>query len=413
MSTSSLPVSPKTTSAPLIFNRIFVPLDGSPRAEQAISVAARLARMAHGTVILAQVIHLPYEYSLAPFSYPISDHLYDRERLDASAYLAQVAALPALSGVPVEKLVLDGVVGPALLDAIETSRAECVVITTHGRTGVSRWTLGSVAEQLARLSSAPTLVLPDSADMFGELPPSQLAPSAQHPLRLLVPLDGSPLAEAAMTPAAQLLLALMASGEGRPTHTANTTTTNAKVDTARLAPAGEIHLLMALAPGFMTANIAPEAMIREGAQAYLEKIARDLREQYPQIGVTWSLASTGDAAEGIAQAAGASREHDTPDYAYDEGYAAIVMASRGRTGFARWALGSVAERVLRLTRRPILIVRPLAQRPHDKTVEPLHRTAPLTHHHSETEPAEAEVHATHSDRRPTSLDDGMFGMPLF
>ncbi|MEO7002761.1 MAG: universal stress protein [Ktedonobacterales bacterium] len=389
MSTASTPAPAVVSPVTSLFKRVFVPLDGSRRAEQSVCVAARLARASQGTVILAQVIHFPYEYSMTPFTYSVSEGTYEREWLDASAYLRQIADLPALSGIPTERLVLDGVVGPVLLDTIETSRADCVVITTHGRTGVSRWALGSMAEQLARSSSVPTLVLPDGLDPFEELIPAQPGDTVQPRLRILTPLDGSAMAEAALEPAARLLTALAA--------------TQAAESATSVSPVGEIHLLMALAPGFMTAETTPETMICEGARAYLTKVASELHAQFPLVNVTWSLASTTEAPEGIAEAAGATVDHSAPEYA---GYAAIVMASHGRTGFARWALGSVAERVLRLTKRPLLIVRPLAKRAHRDATKPLNRTAPLTH--------EKELaHAVPAGSQDAESERETFGVPFF
>ena len=86
---------------------------------------------------------------------------------------------------------------------------DLVVMSSHGFTGFKRWALGSVAHKLAPHSSVPVLVLRDG----GSVPTTQ----PQQPMRVFVPLDGSPLSESGLEPAAQLITAL-ASTEQRVIH---------------------------------------------------------------------------------------------------------------------------------------------------------------------------------------------------
>ena len=85
--------------------RILVPLDGSPLAERALGVAARLAQSTEGTPILVQALTLPVEYGspFMPQVVPLSIREHDPQ---AEAYLTRLASLPVLAGLPVETAVL-------------------------------------------------------------------------------------------------------------------------------------------------------------------------------------------------------------------------------------------------------------------------------------------------------------------
>jgi len=137
-----------------MLQRILVPLDGSARAEYALPVAARLAHATGGTLILLQV------YQVMPSEFVLSD--YTAEAAQATAYLAQVAARPELAGITVERITLAGAVARTILDAVLEYQADTLVLCSHGRSGPTRWALGSLAEKVARhapLAGCPGQVL--------------------------------------------------------------------------------------------------------------------------------------------------------------------------------------------------------------------------------------------------------------
>ncbi len=308
-----------------MLQRILVPLDGSVRAEYALPVAARLARTTGGTLILLQV------YQVMPSEFVLSN--YTAEASSATAYLAQVAARPDLAGIMIETIALAGAVALTILDAVLEYQADTIVLCSHGRSGPTRWALGSVAEKVARHAPVPVLVLRQQGDVFLDR-----RTETERPLRALVALDGSSFAEAALAPAAQMILALA-------------------------APAtGALHLVRVVQSSMNTnqehyeqvipiegADGVQEQALRE-AQDYLRAVAErvhtgDLAGR--QLQVTWSVAVAEDVAATLVQLA--EEREDT---------VLIVLASHGRGGLQRWALGSVAERVLEATRIPLLIVRP-------------------------------------------------------
>lgn len=317
-----------------MFQRIFVPLDGSRRAEVAILAAARLARVSHGTVILMRSIVplTPYGPYLSTPSGPATTQS-SQERDDALTYLEQLAKAEALDGVQTMLRVADGPAVESILTMSQDEGADLITLCARGMTGFHRWKLGGVSQHVVRHAACPVLLLPDPAP---GAEPAALTDQLARVQRVLAPLDGSLLAETAIPPAIDLL--------------------------AALAPqTGTLHLLEVVSP--FTAedlHITSEALQRQANQ-YVERLTKQLRDtptNQLRLTVTSSAVMDADAAERII--AVAEPEHEGGEDAHAPGYDIIVMATHGRTGMLRWTLGSITERVLQTTRLPLLIVRPVA-----------------------------------------------------
>lgn len=170
---------------------VLVPLDGSGHGEQAIPMALRTAARDRADIELVHVYEAipPWRVQGAP----AFDAALDTElKRDRKAYLDALAEwMRRRAGVAVTTTLLEGEVGLALLQHIAARRAELVVMTTHGRGGLSRLWLGSVASDLARSSSAPVLLIKP-------LESSSRAQAAPPFRRVLVPLDGSTEGEEAV-----------------------------------------------------------------------------------------------------------------------------------------------------------------------------------------------------------------------
>lgn len=137
------------------FNRILVPLDGSPEAEEALQAAAKLAELTRGEVHLVRCPTLP-EQSDLPVLVP--QFATDSEARHCETYLSHHAFALRQQGHRSSYRVLPG--GPVvetLLEAARATEADVIVMTSHGRSGWSRWIMGSVAERLVR--EAPCMVL--------------------------------------------------------------------------------------------------------------------------------------------------------------------------------------------------------------------------------------------------------------
>lgn len=330
-----------------MFSRIFVPLDGSPRAERALEVAARLAHGADGTVILASVVSPMSVYAPA-LAMPVDAQMtIDGEIAAAKEYLARVRAGEALRGLKTEAHI--GLATPAaaeLVDLAQATHTDVIVMCSHGRTGLMRWALGSVAQQVVRSSPIPVLVLKAN----GPVP----APSAES-LRVVIPLDGSVVAEAAISPAAQLAAALSAPGQGQ-VHLLQVIHT----PVAPFAP-------FAPADAYLQRESASERQaVQERARSYLYGVVQRFSEAPLadlHVRVSTAVVIDEDVAGAIAAVAGGAEGLSEP-------FDVIAMATHGRTGLARLAMGSNTERVLQSTKRPLLVVHPVATVPREvKSVE--------------------------------------------
>lgn len=291
--------------------RLLVPLDGSQAGGAALPWAVTLARGRNATLALVRAVPLPPVVSGGPYGELRSAEMYDEilaeERAAATENLDAVRDRLAADGLAVEPHVRVGPAGTVILDLADALGAETIVMATHGRGGLTRVVLGSVADQIVQQATLPIMLV--HAD--GTTVPREPAFD-----RLLVPLDGSALAERALDLAGDL------AGPG------------AMVVVVRVAeprhPAG-----------------APARAARAGhddervSHAYLERVAAALVEKGLRARVT---VRRGVPAEQLLAAA---REHDVD---------LIAMVTHGRTGPARWWLGSVADAVVRRSDRPVLLV---------------------------------------------------------
>jgi nucleotide-binding universal stress UspA family protein len=310
-----------------MYGHILVPLDGSERAERALLVAARVARASGACITLVQALTVPMPIGSPYNSALLSGSWIESEELNATAYLTRISGWPLVSGLSVDTKISVKTPAAAILDTAHDMGADLIIMCSHGRTGPSRWLLGSVAEHVARHASAPVLVLRESGPI-----PAGPHPDPEQPMRLLVPLDGSKLAEAALRPACELISAL-AGPRG-----------------------GALHLTVALTPLEIDARYMPEGLALEGARTYLAEAADRVRICYPQLVVTWSVSSGFDTSETLLRTA--ETGEDVAGAGAPSRCDLIAMATHGHTGLARWALGSITERVLHASTLPLLIVRP-------------------------------------------------------
>ena len=170
-----------------MFTRILVPLDGSPRAEHALTVAARLARAADGTVVLLQAVAIPAEYRTHMYGpYLAQTPMMAQEALEAEqakteAYLKSVQQSDKLAGVNVETKAVVGAAAVTIQDIVGEEHIDLIVMCSHGDTGFKRWVLGSVAQRVSRTSQAPVLVLREDS-----VTPESAYPDPLRPLRSII-----------------------------------------------------------------------------------------------------------------------------------------------------------------------------------------------------------------------------------
>jgi nucleotide-binding universal stress UspA family protein len=149
---------------PAIYHRIFVPLDGSQRAEYVLPLVTRLAQCCEAEMVTAHVIRRPEMARRIPLTdeeIELTTRVEARNRQEATDYFDQLRSqLPLLS----DAHILSGQsVAAALHDMAERSKADLVVLNAHGFTGDLRWPYGSVAHSFLECSAAPVLILDDSS----------------------------------------------------------------------------------------------------------------------------------------------------------------------------------------------------------------------------------------------------------
>src|SRR6185503_16183204 len=134
-----------------MFERILVPLDGSPRAELILSQVGRILRREDAEVLLLRVVDLPIPMGSPEISARIDvTQLRAQEREAAQKYVHEVARRFSDRGAKVHGRVAEGSPADMILQTARTEGSTLIAMATHGRSGLARWTLGSVAEKVAR-----------------------------------------------------------------------------------------------------------------------------------------------------------------------------------------------------------------------------------------------------------------------
>ncbi|MFC2037272.1 universal stress protein [Chloroflexota bacterium] len=294
---------------------ILVPLDGSPLAEQALSCAVTLGRGLPAELVLFRAEFVPWRYLESAAAK--EGNLLEQIEVEANQYLQGVADQVRQAGLSVQTVVQHGLAPQAIVNYAEQMDIWLIIMATHGYGGIKRWTHGSVAERVLQAASVPVLMVRAQEEHAEDVRQLMLC------RRILVPLDGSEMAEQVLSPVTSVAQAVGA----------EVFLFQVAVDQpARMSGSDWF---------FLPAEGEFEEEERE-AQVYLERVADSLREDGIQV-------FTGTQIGLVAESILAYAEANEIDL--------VAMCTHGRTGLARWALGSVADRVLRAGGVPILLVR--------------------------------------------------------
>ena len=140
------------------YERVLVPLDGSPVAEAIIPFIADIAGPLSMEIVLLEVVTPDFIQVGAPVPGVLQEELTAR-MTEAKAYLTRVAADLGKRGIRVKVRVRNGEPVQQILDAARECRASLLAMTTHGRSGLSRLVFGSVTEGVLRLADIPVLAM--------------------------------------------------------------------------------------------------------------------------------------------------------------------------------------------------------------------------------------------------------------
>lgn len=296
-----------------MYKRILVPLDGSKLAEQVIPYVHLFQRRLGSRIELLQVIENPPPELQDSGYQAYLDSLASARRADAEKYLGELAETMREGGTPVSWNVRQGDPPSVIRTEAEAEPATLVAMGTHGRSGHTRWWLGSTTDKVIHATSSPLLIVRSREE--------EVIKPRVRMTDCTVPLDGSSLAEQVLPHVVSLASAL-----------------SLKVLLVRVIPEVDSHYW----------ELFPEAYQedREGeATQYIEGVAASLRARgLPEVE---TRLLHGHPASTLADFVG-----DLP-----HNLTAMTTHGLGSSGLYRWTVGTVAQRVVGNSREPVLVVR--------------------------------------------------------
>jgi nucleotide-binding universal stress UspA family protein len=288
---------------------ILLPLDGSELAEGALPYAVALARALKARLVLFTA----WEGTDSELGANFPSMAMDVERQAEAHFTQYLQGVKArLTGLDVETMIRAGDASDEILKAADELGARLLVIATHGRSGIGRWLYGSTASHLLRHAGVPVVAVGPNA-----LEKAKTDVAVKH---LVVPLDGSSMAEKALPIASELASAF-----------------GARVSLVRVVQ-WAVQAYPYTLPDAYLPQVDQE--LEAGAKKYLQRMESEIK------GVeTRAFVVRGAVAEGLLE------------FIDKEGGDFVVMTTHARTGLARVALGSVADRMLQAP-CPVMLVRP-------------------------------------------------------
>ena len=301
-----------------MFHRILVPLDGSAVSEQALPVAKHLWEKGDAEV---RFIHVLDFTSPIPRDVENPDDWRGCVTRDAECYLSRSAAqFGGTSLGKVTTVVREGGQVHGILEEAQAWQADLILMATHGRGGIDRVWLGSVADSVVREGKLPVLLI------RAQQTTSETFSRFAH---VLIAVDDAQLSKQIIQPAVEL----------------------ARIDRSRLTL---LHILHPwLAPLQVLANAAgiPE-MAEDAIRGRIEDAEPELAE------TAWSLDASLQDVTAHVQVGQWTVAADILNYASKYGVDLIALATRGRAGLPRAILGSTADEVIRRAQVPVLVLRP-------------------------------------------------------
>ena len=298
-----------------MYSAILVPLDGSKTAEKVMPYARYLAGKFKVPIELLAVVDV---VEIASHMTSEKVHFLDSIIEDAvqhsTTYLRGVAT--TIAGTNVRCSLEKGRAEDTIIEKAATDKTMLITMATHGRSGLNRFLLGSIAEKVLRGTVNPLLLI-RAGDEKSE---------GEAMLKsIIVPLDGSELAEAVLPIVADMAKKL-----------------DLEIELFRTYHVP--YNVYSGDEGLYAVNYEELLVgVRDEAVEYLEQKAADLK----RLGVAKVQCVT---KEGLAADEIISLGRKTPDNL-------IAMSSHGRSGVRRWVLGSVTEMVVRHSGDPVLVIR--------------------------------------------------------
>ncbi|MDA0733401.1 MAG: universal stress protein [Chloroflexi bacterium] len=304
-----------------MYSQMLVPLDGSEFSERVLPYARLLAKGLGCPIELLRVMD-PVVENRADSAHGLYPHrVAESEKSHLEDYLNEQSRTLRAEGLKVSTAVHEGNPASEIISEAETHENGLIAMATHGRSGITRWLMGSVANKVLQGSSAPLLLVRSG---------QQSGVDEELILKtVIVPLDRSPMAEQALSHAAALAKAL-----------------NLRVALVWVFPMIEGHYTD-IGYGGTTYGVAPfgeiSREVETEARKYFVGVQEDLQNQGisdVEVHLLW-----GHAAGSIVDLA-----RDTPN-------SLVVLTTHGFSGPSRWIMGSVADQIVRQAGEPVLLIR--------------------------------------------------------
>lgn len=299
-----------------MYKKIIVPLDGSALAEQALDPAIFLAKQAKAKLVLlsaAETKTIVATETTSGQGAQILERPHDHSQEALSTYLHGLRQEKIPSSIESTIKVVEGEAAGVILDTAVAEGVDLIIMSTHGRSGISRWIMGSVTERVLRHAPYPVLVIRE---------PTQFN-------KMLITLDGSKISEHAIYPGTALAKYF------------GSHVTLLSVEPADSLDPSYVEMMDAVEPGLGDVLIGD---FYHRTESYLQKTARWMQ---PNIEQEIDIApKTGPITPVIL------------DHIESNDIDITVLATHGRTGLRRWLYGSVTEKILRSTSCALLVVRP-------------------------------------------------------
>jgi nucleotide-binding universal stress UspA family protein len=303
-----------------MYKRMLVPLDGSKLAEVALPYAEELAGRLGYEVTLVNV-RSPAEDPYHPVLRSYLQSMAEKTKRNIQASLVEnkrkaTEVEPAVVGSGI----LVGHPAEGILDYADKEDVDLIVMATHGRTGIKRWALGSIADKVVRAATHPVLLVRANINIHKEVSLGNI----------LVPLDGSKQSETVLPYIENLASKL-------------------KSNVILLHVIEQPYHVYAGTEGVVEVPYTKEELKvkKEDAENYLERVGEALAGKDVKAS---NLVEVGKPAEEIVKLA------QEPDIDI------VAMSTYGRSGFSRWEHGSVADKILRVGNTPLLLIREPARK---------------------------------------------------
>ena len=291
-----------------MWKKILVPLDGSNLAELALPYAEELANAFKSEVILLHV------------SDPAESHYRHMHEL----YVQEVAGRMKERIRRVSPVVVSGKSAEEIIGYAEKNKADLIIMTSHGRSGILSWATGSIASKLLQAATMPVLLV-------RAVKPKRKARREVLLNRILLPLDGSEAGEAAVEYIGEMMSRLES----------------------------EVILLGAVSSGQHIRTVGgldyihyPQEQLeifKKEAQEYMDGVYRRLKRRKGTVKVAVKVG-----ADDIGQ--------EIIKFAEKERVNLIAISSHGHSGIEKWVFGSIANKVVQGSKAPVLVIKALGEK---------------------------------------------------